>query len=344
MKKFIRKFVFFLLPFVFLVVLYFILDPFKVLYKYDFYFNHSVNGVVFLNTNYVSTANFDNHYDDNQYTSFIFGNSRGWFYKIIDWKKHIGNEPAYHFTTGGESLYAIHKKVLYLDTKGVDIKNALLVLDHEILVQDEPKDGHLGIMAPQLEDYQNWFQFHLASLKGFFNISFFYAYIDFIISGKVKRYMERNRLLDDRPFSYNYKTNQISFNYYEKLISENRYYTDERMKIFYERENKILYSPVSIEEKQKRMLLEILLVFEKQETDYKIILSPVYSQEQLAKEDVAYLELLFGDQNVFNFMGRNRFTEDYRNYYEKDHYRPHVAKEILDIVYHDKYLRASQKK
>jgi hypothetical protein len=343
MKKFIRKTILFFLPFVFLVILYFIFDPFKVLYKYDSYFNDSVNGVVFLNTDYVSTSNFDNHYEKFHYNSFILGNSRGWFYEVSDWKNYIGDEPAYHFTTGGESLYAIHKKVLYLDAKGVDIKNAMLVLDYDILVQDGPKSGHLGIMAPQLENNQNWFQFHLASIRGFFNISFMYAYIDFIISGKVKSYMERNRLLDNRPFTYNNETNQISFATYERLISNNDYYTDERMKVFYERENKPSYSPVSIEANQKRMLLEILLIFEKHKTNYKIIISPVYSQERLAKEDVAYLKDLFGVQYVFNFSGKNRFTEDFHNYYESDHYRPHIAKEIMEIVYREDNLRASKK-
>ena len=341
MKKFIRKTILFFLPFAFLAVLYFILDPFKVLYKYDSYFNYSVNGVVFLNTNYVSTTNFDNYYEKYHYNSFIFGNSRGWFFEISDWKKHIGSEPAYHFTTGGESLYAIHKKVLYLDKKGVDLKNALLVLDHEILAQDGPKNGHLGVMAPQLEDNQNWFQFHLASLKGFFNISFMYAYIDFIVSGRVKTYMDRNKLLDNRPFRYNYKTNQISFAHYERLINNNNYYNEERMKVFYERENKTSYSPVSIAENQKIMLFEIREILKKHETNYKIILSPIYSQELLAEEDLAYLKLLFGDKNVFNFSGKNTFTEDYQNYYESDHYRPHVAKEILEIIYRDHKLRAS---
>jgi hypothetical protein len=343
MKKFIFKILVFFMPFLLLTVLYFVLDPFKVLYKYDSYFNSSVNGVVFLNTNYVSTANFDNHYEKFRYNSFIFGNSRGWFFEVSDWRKHIGRQPAYHFTTGGESLYAIHKKVLYLDEKGVDLKNALLVLDHEVLVQDGPKNGHLGIMAPQLEDNQNWFQFHLASLKGFFNISFLYAYIDFMVSGEVKTYMERNRLLDNRPFRYNYKTNQISFAHYERLISNNDYYTDERMKVFYEREDNPSYSPVSIAENQKRMLLEILLVFEKHKTNFKIVISPVYSQERLAKEDMAYLKSMFGSKHVFNFSGKNSFTEDYKNYYESNHYRPHVAEEMLNIIYRDNNLRASKK-
>jgi hypothetical protein len=343
MKKFIYKTLLFFLPFVFLAVLYFITDPFKVLYKYDSYFDNSVNGVVFLNTNYVSTSNFDNHFEKFQYNSFIFGNSRGWFYKTSDWKKHIGKEPAYHFTTGGESLYAIHKKILYLDSKGVDIKNALLVLDYDILVQDEPKSGHLGIMAPQLEDYQNWFQFHLASLKGFYNVEFLYAYIDFIVSGRVKTYMERSKLLDNRPFRYNYKTNQISFAQYEQLISNNEYYTDERMQVFYNRDDKTSYSPASIEAKQKKMLLEIFLVFKNHKTNYKIIISPVYSQERLAKEDLSYLQSLFGNQHVFNFSGKNKFTEDYNNYYESSHYRPHVARELLRIVYRERELQARNK-
>jgi hypothetical protein len=343
MKKFLFKIIVFFIPFMVITVLYFILDPFKVLYTYNSYFDSSVNGVVFLNTDYVSTKNFDNHYDEFRYNSFIFGNSRAWFYQLSDWKKHIGKESAYHFETAGEALYSIHKKVLYLDKKGVDIKNALLVLDHEILVQDGPKDGHLGIIAPQLVKNQNLLSFHIASLKGFFNIEFLFAYFDFTISGKVKAYMMRHKLLDHRPFTYDYKSNELKYVHYEKLILRNEYYTEERMKVFFDRDSIPSITTVSISENQKLMLGDILTVFEKHETNFKIIISPLYNQKKLAHEDLIYLKSLFGGQNVFDFSGKNSFTEDYQNYYESSHYRPHVAEKMLEIVYRNDNLRASKK-
>ncbi|KAA6318040.1 hypothetical protein EZS27_031899 [termite gut metagenome] len=45
--------------------------------------------------------------------------------------------------------------------------------------------------------------------------------------------------------------------------------------------------------------------------------------------DLEYLENVFGEDNVFDFLGINTFTQDYTNYYDDSHYRPHVAREIM---------------
>ena len=54
---------------------------------------------------------------------------------------------------------------------------------------------------------------------------------------------------------------------------------------------------------------------------------------KLNESDLIYLKDTFGEDNVFDFSGINEFTNDYRNYYEISHYRPHVARKILEIVY-----------
>jgi hypothetical protein len=105
------------------------------------------------------------------------------------------------------------------------------------------------------------------------------------------------------------------------------------MKDFYPRESIPSYSPVSIQDQQKIMLSEIENIFQKWNTDYKIIFSPIYDQLKLNKQDLIYLENLFGKQNVFDFSGINEITNDYTNYYEWSHYRPHAAREILLILY-----------
>ncbi len=344
MKKFLFKTGIFFLPFLFFIIVYFILDPFKVLYKYDAYFNPSETGCVFLNTNYVSTTNFDNHYEEFKYNSFIFGSSRAFFYRISDWQKYIDNEPAYHFESGGEALYSIYKKILYLDKKNISIKHALLILDYDILIQDSQKNGHLGLSSPQLENYRNFFNFHLASIKGFLNLRFLYAYIDFRISGTIKPYMTRSFLIEHRPFSYDYKTNEIQFSYYEELIKKDKYYTDELMEVFFNRDSTESFSPPVIGETQKQMLRTIMAVFSKHNTNYKIIISPLYDQVRLATEDINFLKSLYGEKSVFDFSGINRITNNYRNYYENSHYRPQIAKQLMDQIYQESEKFQVQKK
>ncbi len=81
------------------------------------------------------------------------------------------------------------------------------------------------------------------------------------------------------------------------------------------------------------MLNEIIDVFRKQKTEYKIIISPAYDQLKLAPQDKIQLENIFGKENVYDFAGINPITNNYRNYYEHSHYRPHVTKHILSEIY-----------
>lgn len=43
--------------------------------------------------------------------------------------------------------------------------------------------------------------------------------------------------------------------------------------------------------------------------------------------------MLFGENNIYDFPGVNSITEDYHNYYEDSHYRPCVARFILQTIY-----------
>jgi hypothetical protein len=88
-----------------------------------------------------------------------------------------------------------------------------------------------------------------------------------------------------------------------------------------------------IKETQKKMLAEIFAKFQNDKTNYKIIINPLYDQEKLNSEDLIILNKIFGKENVFDFSGRNEITNDFYNYYELSHYRPHVAKMIMDIIY-----------
>jgi len=81
--------------------------------------------------------------------------------------------------------------------------------------------------------------------------------------------------------------------------------------------------------------LVIKNIFEKHNTKYQIIISPVYDQVPLEKQQIEQLELIFGEKHIYNFSGKNQFTESIHNFYETSHYRPHVANEILRIVYQE---------
>jgi hypothetical protein len=333
---FLKKLGFFALPFVGFFIIYLLVDPFKVIRDYPSFYKSGYPSYIALNRDYVSTTTFDKYYLTNNYNSFILGNSRSIFYEVKDWKPHLNSsQSCFHFDASGENLYGIYKKVKYLNNKVPNIDNALLILDYDTLSGTEPhNEGHLFIISPQLENGKNFFQFHLEFLKAFSNPRFLFAFIDFNLFGKVKNYMKTANLFDDRPFFYELISNEIRFQYFESMIDkdENLYYGP-RNHIFYERTGKIKYSPPCIRDKQKVYLEKIKNIFHKHKTNYKIIISPLYDQIGLNRDDVKSLCRIFGTENVYDFSGINEFTNNYRNYYETSHYRPHVTCKIIKEIY-----------
>jgi hypothetical protein len=334
MFRFIRKVCIFLLPLFVLLALYFVLDPFKVIHYYSNYYNLDEAGRVGINRDYVSTSTFINNSKNYDYNSFIFGNSRSMSYEIDDWKKYI--EPTslcYHFDASGEAIYGIYKKLMFIDKSGNNIKNALIILDYDTLSKVASNSGHLFIISPQMENNANILLFHFTFIKAFYNPQFMMAFLDYKISGKIKAYMTRSNLLDDRPLHYDIMTNEITRPFFEEQIERGEYYTQERMEVFYQREGKEEESPVIIHSEQKRMLIEMKSIFDKHHSNYKIIINPLYDQKKLNEKDLEYLNTIFGTRNVFDFSGINEFTNNYSNYYEDSHYRPIVSKKILELIY-----------
>lgn len=326
-------------PFIVLFIVYLLADPFKVIRDYRSFYVSGYPSYITLNKDYVSTTTFDNYYSKNNYNSFILGDSRSIFYEINDWKQHLDkSDNCFHFDASGENLYGIYKKVEYLDRKVSNIDNVLLLLSYGTLSGIKPKKGHLVINAPQLENGRNFFEFHLEFFKVFLNPRFLFAYFDFNLFGQIRNYMKSGYLLDDRPLVYELSSNEIRFEYFEAMINKDEgLYYGPRKHIFYERTGKIKYSPICIHAKHKMYLEEIKNIFCKHKTNYKIIISPLYDQVGLNKDDVKYLCEIFGTENVFDFSGINEFTNNYKNYYEDSHYRPHVARKIIEEIYKNNY-------
>ena len=84
-----------------------------------------------------------------------------------------------------------------------------------------------------------------------------------------------------------------------------------------------------IGESQLRYLTEIKAIFDKDHSDYRIIISPLYDQVSLNRADLARLEEIFGKEHVLNYSGKNDITVNMRNFYDPDHYRPFVAEAIM---------------
>ena len=340
MHRFIIRLNLFLSPIYFLLILYFYFDPFKVLYHYETFYPIGKTRSVVLNYDYVAVETFKNNKKTYKYNSFIIGNSRSRFYEIEEWQKYIGSNECFHFDASNESLYGILKKLEFLEKHKVQLTNVLLIIDYGVLIQTENTEGHLFVKHTDLSG-ENKLGFQFTFFKSFLNLNFLRAYFDFKRTGKIKRYMERELLLDSTPTDYNVRTNEMKLNYFEKLIrmQPDSFYNAEKLSSFPKRSVIQTYFPPTIKEKQIEILKQINAIFFRNKSKYKIIISPLYDQVKLDSTDKNILDVLFGKENVYDFSGINKLTQDYLNYYENSHYRPHIASRIMGIIYTNDSLK-----
>jgi len=88
-----------------------------------------------------------------------------------------------------------------------------------------------------------------------------------------------------------------------------------------------------ISQKQKKMLKEMKSIFNKHNTSYRFVISPLYNQVKFNRADHNVLNSIFGSERVFDFSGINDLTKAKTNYYEFSHYRPKVGEQIMQRIY-----------
>lgn len=332
MKRFLVVIVLFCVPFIIILVPYLITDPFKVLYHYDVYAETGKPMYVNINRSYVSTQMYRQNKDKYHYDSFIFGSSRSGYYLIEDWRIYLPDSAScFHFNGYGESLYQVYKKIKYIDGKSA-LNNVLLCVDEELLSNVLPMYTHLHYLPPSLDDNQNFSSFHFAAVRAYLTPSFFKGYLDFKLSGKIKPYMIEEQIIDTFPGFYDPIGNEVDRVDVRKS-NDSIYYTPERRKVFYDRPTTQQYHPkLIIGDEQVRMLKEIRDIFEKNHTNYKVVINPNYDQKKFQHSDIIALKTIFGD-NLYDFSGINEYTNDYQNYTGLSHFKSYIAADIMQVIY-----------
>ena len=332
MNKFFIKFTTFCLPLLILVIVYIITDVFKVIYHYDPYYTGSY--YIEVNRAYGSTMTYINQTPKYHYDSFIFGNSRSIFYEIDTWKKYLPKGSAcMHFDEYDGSISGIRDKIAFVDKNGEHMNNVLLVIDHNLLSSLELKNGYLYIAPPVLKNNRNIINFHVQHFAAFINPKFLIALADYNMFGKFRPYMKN--LIRDGHSTYIPQYNEIQRTFAERKITKGDYYDAAHMKVFDGKQKPRTFSPEELNIEKIECLRNIKFIFDKHNTSYKIVISPLYDQIKLNRKDYNTLCSIFGKNHVYDFSGVNKWNMDCHNYYEDSHYRPIVSAEVMDIIYRD---------
>lgn len=335
MRTFFVRFFVIGAPFWLLLLIYFVCDPFRIIYQYDGFYKNNHVGV---NREFASTELFLKKHKTLGYNSFIFGSSRSLSFYPESWAKHLGPSASpYIFDVSGESIFGIHAKVKLIDQMGVKLDNALIILDcDQTFLSTSPNLGSIIGTTHPIYAGNNYGEFQLAGLKSFLKLPFWTSYLaDKWLNLELpysKDYIER------RPLFVSDTTNILIIPHRENEINnDTENYYKKRESIFKERETlpKIL-PPVSINAAGLKLIQEIRKVFDKNRTHYEVVIGPAYSQQTFTASDMEKLHNTFGKEHVHDFSGVNEITNNKYNYYEKSHFRPHVADSIMRYIYKEK--------
>ena len=322
MKKFFTKLLLVIVPLLIVVATYVFTDPFRVIYHYGNFYDPAQKYQVYKNRDYISTETFRRNYSQQKYNSYIFGSSRSEVYEVKVWEKYINSNACFHYNAHRESLFGVEKKFEFLHRQGVKIRNALIVVDYELLAATSNYTDPVFRKHPLITNEGN-FAFQLSEFKPYIFLFSKPSYLKWLL--KQPQY----------PFSYNALTNEECWwGNLETAIAGNRdSFYQARSKAFYRRDTLQQYANRVIKEEQVNMLTRIKEIMAGDKTEYRIIINPLYDQRKTDTTDLRLLQSIFGSENVLDFSGINEITCSKYNYYEASHFRPQVATRLIDIAY-----------
>ncbi len=314
------------------------MDFFKVLEFQDYYPKDPIHW----NGSVMTTTTYDHFRKTEKYNSFRFGSSVSGVFYVSEWQKYLEpNAKPFAFNAGGESLWMMSKKVSYIDEQGDTIKNALVVIDDNLINKTKPEFSMLKIAPPQLSKGSK-LKYYSVFLKASLNPKFLVSYMDYSLFKTYRNYMkgsitpEGKYKWDGDPktantyWPYEKEIEEDSVAYYKKRFAQG-VFCRHNPKVKWKHNKKVWHRKVTKE--QRKLLHNIKTIFDKHHTNYKIVIPPSYHQLPMQKEFLVLLQQTFGKEKVYDFSGKNRSSEPVGNFYEETHFRTKVANDIMKIIY-----------
>lgn len=307
-----------------LLLVYIIDDPFRMYWQGEDLYNPTERKIC-VNDAYRGIRWMSQYNDSMHYNSFITGSSRSDFYYVEDWKQYIGEDAScFHFNQSGDNLLGTLQRMNYLYSRNEKIDNILFIMDGEYLEDMEPHTGHLFRQPWQVTPDWDFFTYNFECVRAFYTIEY---------QRKLWGIDKEEKKL---PYYYISEYNEVHKIGAEELLDTNQeayYATLQGFYRLYERNYTDSIAEPVIKTKQREALEQLHTLLVNGNTDYRIVISPLYDQIKLNPEDYAILVEIFGEGKVFDFSGMNEFTNDVSNYYETSHYRPKVCKQIMKLIY-----------
>jgi hypothetical protein len=318
-------------PLIFAMVIYLANDPFKVLYHHDFGNYYDQAAPVEINRDYVSLTLFRKNDPEQHFDSFIFGSSRSFPLHCDTWKKLVPGIRPFHYPAGSENLEGVYLKVKYFHENHVPLKHVILEMWAPGYHDLSRRRDHIHRL-PYLLTGESWLDYQGGVLGSYFQALFFAHYDYYKVTGHVHPSSKSKLAIYPGMVRIDPSVNDYFWAAEERELaeSEDAYYAKRADR--FKRADTPFWPP-GIGPAQRHHLEEIRDIFREQHTDVRLMIPPTYDQQAIGPEDLAILREMFGAENVFDFSGRNEWTEDMHHYYDPGHVRPYIGDKLLAAMY-----------
>lgn len=333
MKRFVLRCLLALLPVFLVVALYLIKDPFHVVKPYQGkIYNPGDTISLTINWGHVTIESFKYFNPEGQFDSFIFGSSLSGYYRIEDWKTHLpADAHPFHFNASRETLYGILNKLYYLGARSVPVKNALIIMEDEMLMRRPLDNDVLFVQHPETASEVSWWKFHQLYFNAYRRPELIaYLLCPGPMTEKVLEEGYATTDVSDRDESIN----EGCYNLADSLIAHDpdAFFTPEHL-AQYSLPVKELPCPPKITPEVEWVLETIAGVLNTLGTDYQIIIPPHYGYEAIASSDLYLLELIFGQERVHDFSHDPQMGVDLHYYYDEGHLVAQACAQLMDSAY-----------
>ena len=335
MKRFVLLTLVALSPVLLLVAFYVAKDPFHVVkpYKGQIY-NPGDTISLTINWGHVTVESYKYFDPQGHFDSFIFGSSLSGYYRIKDWAPYLpADARPFHFNASRETLYGILNKLHWLTDRGVKIKNALIIMEDEMLMRRPLDSDVLFVQHPSTAREVSWWKFHQLYFNAFRRPELV-AYL--LCPGPMtQRVLEEGYATTD----ITNRIEPINEGYYawaDSVIAVNpdEFFTPEHVER-YSLPLKELPCQAKIDPTVSILLSEIQQLLESQGTDYHIIIPPHYGYEAIDSSDLYKLERIFGQSRVHDYSHDPKLGSDLHYYYDDGHLIAQECARLIDSAYHD---------
>lgn len=330
MILFFKRVLLFCSPFLLLLLIYLVSDPFKILYNYD---NYNIDTYIHKNRDFISTEMYLKNSKIYIYDSFIFGSSTALYIPPSVWGKYIStSNNIFSFDASGENIVGIWSKIKYIHDTDHQIKNAVIIFDTGYTFDKFINDNPIFIKHYKVYPSSR-FNFHYKYFLNFLNLKFIIPFIHYKISNHFYPYM--TNMFVYRFFYFDVVTNEMHpFGRINELKTDSLNYYKNRKELFQSRSTKPRETEAQINADHILMLKEIKEIFVRDSTDFRIVITPLFNRIAFNRNDLNILQIIFGEKKVFDFSGINKYTEKVSNYYDTLHFKKYVGAEILDSIYY----------